>query len=536
MRAALALFALLSLSSLAQTSTVSKSFVIADVHTSPFTSNPFMHGNSIQGDRYFLTQASMIDLIATAYGVDAINVQGGPTWLERDRYDIRAKVPPKTTPDDIKLMLRALLADRFHLVVKTRTAPMPTYILSAGPGKPKMTESEGTGEGSCIPLPPPQNPPPDAPSYITVNCKSLTMAALADTLHNFAGGYLDQPVIDETNLAGAWSFTIKWTGRGQLEKQGADGISIFNAVEKQLGLKLELKTAARPVFQVASVDEAPTPNAANIAEALPEPPAAPFEVATIKPTAPDEHGFGRITGDQIETRAIPLMFLMTFGWDLNPNNKEGIANAPEWLDTAKFDILAKAGANVRVDKFSSGNLINFEDLRNMVRALITERFQMKWHMEDRPVTAYTLIAAKPKLKPTLDPTERTKCKEGPGPDGKDPRIANPILNRLITCQNMTIAQIGDELQRVAGGYIYNSVVDGTGLKGSYDFTLSFSSADKILPARGDVAGDAANSSDPNGAVSVFDAVNKQLGLKLEKTKRPYPVLVIDHMEETPTPN
>src|ERR1700722_9020548 len=113
MRAVLAVFALLSVSSLAQTPAESKSFLIADVHVSAFTSNPFMHGNSIQGDRYFLTQATMVDLIATAYGVDAINVQGGPTWLERNHYDIRAKVPPKTTPDDIKLMLRGLLADRF---------------------------------------------------------------------------------------------------------------------------------------------------------------------------------------------------------------------------------------------------------------------------------------------------------------------------------------------------------------------------------------------------------------------------------------
>ena len=532
MRAALVLLALLSISSMAQTPAVSKSFVLADVHTSPFTSNPFMHGNSIQGGLYFLTQATMVDLIATAYGVDAANVQGGPTWLERDRYDIRAKVPARTTQDDVKLMLRALLADRFHLVVKTGAAPMPTYILSSGPGKPKMTESDGTGEGSCVPLPPPPKASPGAPSYLTVNCKNLTMAALAETLHNFAGGYLDQPVIDETNLARAWDFTMKWTGRGELEKQGADGISIFAAVEKQLGLRLELKTASRPVFQVASVDEAPTLNAPNLAETFPEPPAAPFEVTVIKPSAPEEQGYGRITGDQIEARATPLLFLITFGWNLNPNNKESIANAPKWLDTTKFDILAKAGANVRVDRFSSGNLINYEDLRNMLRAMITERFQMKWHMEDRPMTSYTLIAAKPRLKPTLDPTERTQCKEGPGPDGKDPRVTSPVLNRLITCQNMTIAQIGDELQRVANGYIYNTVVDGTGLRGSYDFTLSFSSADRVLPA----AGDAGNSPDPNGALSVFDAVNRQLGLKLEKTKRPSPVLVIDHLEETPTEN
>ena len=512
MRAAFAFFALLSVSSMAQTAAVSKSFVIADVHTSPFTSDPFMHGNSIQGDRYFLTQATMVDLIATAYGVDAVNVHGGPPWLERDRYDIRAKVPPKTTQDDVKLMLRSLLADRFHLVVKTGSAPMPTYILSAGAGKPKMTESEGSGEGSCTPLPPPPNPPAGAPSYITVQCKNLTMAALAETLHDFAGGYIDQPVVDETNLAGTWDFTFKWTGRDDLAKQGADGISIFAAVDKQLGLKLELKTAPRPVFQVASVDETPTPNAANIAEALPEWAPVPFEVTVIKPSAPNEQGYGRITGHQIETRAIPLLFLVNFGWDLNENNKESIANAPKWLDTAKFDILAKAGDNVPVDKFSSGNLINFEALRSMLRAMLIERFQMKWHMEDRPVMAYTLVAVKPKLKPTLDPTERTRCKEGPGPDGKDPRIASPILNRLITCQNMTMAQIGDELQHVAGGYIYNPVVDGTGLKGSYDFTLSFSSVDKIAPNTGGGVDSSnpdssdANSSDPNGALSVFAAI------------------------------
>ena len=543
MRAAYALFALLSASSIAQTTqatqppATSKSFVIADVHTSPFTGNPFMHGNSIQGDRYFLTQATMLDLISTAYGVDAGNVNGGPTWLERDRYDIRAKVPPKTTQEDVKLMLRSLLADRFHLVVKPGTAPMPTYVLSAGAGKPKMTESEGNGDSACMPQPPPPNPTPGAPSYLVVNCKNLTMDALADTLHNFAGGYLDQPVVNETNLAGNWDFTIKWTGRGQLEKQGADGISIFAAVDKELGLKLELKTTSRPVFQVASVDETPTPNAANIAEALPEPTPSPFEVATIKPSAPDETGYGRILGDRIEARATPLMFLINFGWDLNPNDKENIANAPKWLDTTKFDILAKAGANVRVDKFSSGNLINYEDLRSMLRAMLGERFQMKWHMEDRPVTAYTLIAVKPKLKPTLDPTERTRCKEGPGPDGKDPRIASPILNRLITCQNMTLAQIGDELQHVAGGYIFNTVLDGTDLKGSYDFTLSFSSVDRITASAGAAASSTdPNASDPNGALSVFEAVSRQLGLKLEKTKRPYPVLVIDHIEETPTEN
>ena len=322
------LSATLAVASPAQSPAAPKSFVIADVRSSPFTSNPFMHGNSIQGDIYFLFQASMLDLIATAYGVDAARVQGGPPWLERDRFDIRAKVPSKTTPDDVKLMLRSLLADRFHLVVKMGTAPLPAYILSAGPGKPKMTESEGTGEGSCAPIPPPADAPHGAPSYNTIKCTSLTMAALADTLRLFAGGYLDQPVVDETNLAGSWDFTLKWSASDQLAKQSADGISIFAAVQKQLGLQLQLKTAPRPVFQVASVNETPTPNAVNIAEALPEPPAAAFEVATIKPSAPDERGYGRITGGQIETHATPLMFLINFGWDLIPATKRASPTRP----------------------------------------------------------------------------------------------------------------------------------------------------------------------------------------------------------------
>jgi uncharacterized protein (TIGR03435 family) len=96
-----------------------------------------------------------------------------------------------------------------------------------------------------------------------------------------------------------------------------------------------------------------------------------------------------------------------------------------------------------------------------------------------------------------------------------------------------MAQIADELQHVAPGYVYSSVVDATGIKGSWDFTLSFSSAN-LTQGGGDEGKSA--TSDPNGALTLFDAVSKQLGLKLEKQKRPVPVLVIDHIEEKPTEN
>ena len=505
-----------------------KAFLVTDVRVSPFNAYPFAHGWSVQGDRYFVMQATMVDLIGTAYGVDGNNVRGGPAWMEQERYDVRAKVPRGTTQEDVKAMLRGMLAERFHLVVKTGSAMLPAYVLSVGAGKPMLTEADGAGVGTCGPAPPEKGEGPGTALDMVMQCKDITMAGLAGTLHDVAGGYLVEPVVDETKLEGKYNLVLRWTNNRDLQRQGAAGVTVFAAVEKQLGLRLELKSAPRAVFEVASVDRVPTANAVNIMELLPEPAALPFEVTVIKPSAPGEEAYGRITGGQIDYRALPLTALISFGWNVDPNDKEAMVGAPKWLDTTKFDVKAKAAANAKVDHFASGDLINLEDLRGELRAMMAERFGMKWHMEDRPVTAYTLVAVKPKLTPTADPHERTKCKEGPGPDGKDPRLASPVLNRLVTCQNMTVTQIGDELQRVANGYIQNTVVDGTGLPGSYDFTLSFSSADRLL------GGDAG--ADPSGGVSVFDAVSRQLGLRLEKTKRPGPVLVIDHIEEVPTEN
>jgi uncharacterized protein (TIGR03435 family) len=109
---------------------------------------------------------------------------------------------------------------------------------------------------------------------------------------------------------------------------------------------------------------------------------------------------------------------------------------------------------------------------------------------------------------------------------------------------LNMVQLGIELQRIADGYVHNIVLDKTGLKGSYDFTLSFSSVSNILnggsrpPASSAAQQNAENdeASDPNGAVSLFEAVRRELGLKLEKEKRPVPMLVIDQIQETPTAN
>jgi len=519
-------------------------FVLADVHASPFSNTPFFTGPLQSGGRYVLRNATMLDLITTAYGVDAEKVLGGPSWLEVDRFDVIAKVPAGTTVDTAKPMLQALLADRFKLAIKTDSQPLQAFALTIGKaGKPKLKEStDSTGSTGCQFATDPANPTPGVIAMLVATCHAMTMDALADTLHQFAAGYLTSSVVNMTGLKGTWDFNFRWHGRGALARAGADGVSIFDAVDKQLGLKLELQKISLPAITVLSVDEKPTPNSPEVKAALPPAPPAEFEVAVIKPSAQDEQPNGAINGGQINIQAITLKDLITIGWQINPNDSEQLVGAPKWLGSDKFDIVAKISSDKPVEQFP------FDDLLPMLRALLIDRFQMKVHTEDRPVDAYKLVADKPKLA-KADPANRTKCKEGPGPDGKDPRITNPVLNRLLTCQNMTMAQFGDQLRTLAGGYIHSPVLDATGLEGAYDFTISFSGIGLVrnggtpgagrgvsAPEPSPSSGAAPTASDPNGALSLFDAINKQLGLKLVKEKRPMPVLVIDHIEEKPTDN
>ncbi len=123
-------------------STPTPTFDLADVHVSAKTTTPFFTGGSLRGDRYILHNATMVDMVSLAYGMDRDNVLSGPAWLDTDRFDVAAHAPRTTSPDDIKLMLQALLADRFHLVLHPANHPLPSYVLRVDKAGLKMKQAD----------------------------------------------------------------------------------------------------------------------------------------------------------------------------------------------------------------------------------------------------------------------------------------------------------------------------------------------------------------------------------------------------------
>jgi uncharacterized protein (TIGR03435 family) len=309
----------------------------------------------------------------------------------------------------------------------------------------------------------------------------------------------------------------------------------MEAIDQQLGLKLELGTASLPAIVVDGVNQ-PTANAPGVEKTFPPVPTE-FDAAEMKPTPPGQNAQAEIKNGRVILPGITVQNLMWLCWDISPQTE--IVNAPKWLNTDRYDVIAKAPAGmalgdltpIRADRRGSIP-INLDALRPMLRNLLIEKFKITTHMEDRPKAAYTLVAVKPKLQ-KADPSRYTDFNDAAQGDGKNNA---PPGTRGIAVQNMTMAEFVKLIPQMDPGI--QDVADGTGLDGRWDFTITFTMSMMINgQARG---GDGPQggpggqqASDPTGGMSFADAVSKQLGLKLEQTKRPQSVLVIDHIESKP---
>ena len=203
----------------------------------------------------------------------ADKVVDGPTWLEYDRFDISAAVPLKTSPADARLMLQALLKDRFDVAIHREDRPLSAYVPTAPKGKQKFKESDGSGDptGCRISLDQPRPPDPGAAGpvvpTITYTCRGMTMAAFAEAITGMLGAQQSigtNPVQDKTGLEGKWDFNFKYT----LPVLGPSGdtITLPEALDKQLGLKPEQESMSLPVIVVEKANRVPSPNPPDAAK------------------------------------------------------------------------------------------------------------------------------------------------------------------------------------------------------------------------------------------------------------------------------
>ena len=515
-------------------------FDAADVHVSP-TAKGFGQnfGGVLREGHYVNRDATMLELIRAAYDVSEDNISGGPGWIGLDLFDIIAKVPDGTTPSTANLMLQSLLAERFGLVVNKGTRPVPRYVLTVAKGGSKLKSASGSGTPSCQQVQQPAtaaNDPASVPN-IKVSCHNLTAAAIAENLRQMANGYFDHDIVDSTKLEGTWDFDLEWTARGALAAKGADGISAFDAVEKQLGLKADLQNVPMESFVVERVNRTPTPNPAGIQAALALA-AARFEAAQIKPADPDARPFVGLlyTGGSQMRAGGTLRQMIAMSLQVAPNVADDVVvGLPKFADSQRWDITAKVPSSGE----GAPNIVRGRPLPpplsvglEMLRGLLLDRFELKTHTENREVTVYalTLAGAKPKLT-QADDAERSGCK----PDPTAPKPAANI-NTMIACKNTTMADLAVNLQQMANAYMDHPVVDATGLSGGWNFVMGWTPRNFMqpTPASSQTAGATAtvDAAVPEG-ITVFDAMEKELGLKLVKQKRSIPVIVVDHVDEKP---
>ena len=260
-----------------------------------------------------------------------------------------------------------------------------------------------------------------------------------------------------------------------------------------------------------------------------------FAVATIKrnTTGADAQSMRLQPGGRIVVTNQPLRRLVGFAYALQPQQ---LAGGPAWLDTDRFDIVAQAEGDI--SPTPPGGPPGPAQL--MMQRLLEERFGLAVHTEPREMAVYALTLARgdgrlgPRIKPaTVDCLAlMTKAPGGVPvvapqlPDGRPACGVRRDATGRVTAGGTTMLMFATQ---VLTGQADRLVIDRTGLTGAYDFDYEFT---PDLPGRGDGAASATAVAERPG---LFTALEEQLGLKLQATRAPITVTVIDRVTP-PTEN
>jgi uncharacterized protein (TIGR03435 family) len=512
--------------------------LIVDVHSSPYRPTIYYRTN-LRDQRFDMRDATVLDLIALAYTREDQAILGGPGWIDFNRFDLVAKISSlkvssgrnPTNPssaqnpyDQIRPLIQRVLAERFHLTYHMEDRPLPGYTVTVAKEGAKLTEAKDpAAEHSCQ-----FQQDKATPGQMIISCTSETLGQFLTVF-----GILPHPPIDQTGLKKSYDFTLRLALGDQQSRN--DLVRIYTeAVKQQLGLVVAQGNVPQPAIVVDKVDRTPTPNLTNIAELIPPMPDLEFEVASIKPSADNEpRNMVRPTGSQITFFSFSLQDLLVRAWDLPTGAMLG--DALPNLPKQRFTILVKLPPGID----ARATYQDQDQINDMLKKLVVDRFQIKYHWGEQTLPAYVLLPGTPKMK-KADPNSRTFCKYGAPPGEKDMTAGESPYDREFYCQNVTMAQFADLAQSIASVEIKSRVPDKTGLAGAYDFTVYFTTGHKIRAdqtAAADAAKQAGDAAPlPVGGVSIEDAFRKELGIRLEFQPVTLPILILDHYEQTPTDN
>jgi uncharacterized protein (TIGR03435 family) len=282
-------------------------------------------------------------------------------------------------------------------------------------------------------------------------------------------------------------------------KLNPDGDSITGTFSQ--GAPLALNLARATPSNTWAIPDPPPPPKLMAADAKPT-----FEVATIKPSRPDQPGqsilVGRGGGNTFTTTNTTLADLIIFAYGIHARQLTG---GPSWVETDKYDLTAKP---------DQAGVPNVTQLKTMVQKLLTERFALTFHNDKKELPAYAISVVKtgPKMNKS-----QSNGRSLPGFGGRGPGS--------IGVQNSTMEEFAGFLQ---SRILDRPVVDQTGLTDRYDFTLQWT-PDRPPAAPGENAAPPPPAAD--APPDLFAAVQQQLGLKLETTKAPVDVMVVDKAEK-----
>jgi uncharacterized protein (TIGR03435 family) len=272
-------------------------------------------------------------------------------------------------------------------------------------------------------------------------------------------------------------------------------------------------------------------------------PRVEFEVASIRPSGPilspaDAAKIGvHIDGARVNLTGLSMTDLLGAAYKVKLHQISG----PDWMASERFDINAKLPAGS-----------NGDQIPQMIQALLTDRFGMTFHRETKDFPVYALVVGKGGLKMKESPPD-------PPADSADARKAFDVTtsasqtgttinygngmymtfgNNAFVGRKLPASAMADTLAR----FVDRPVVDMTELKGNYDFRMEFSPEDfGAMMIRAAVAAgvtlppEALKLMDASNGDSLFNAI-ETLGLKLERRKAPIEVMVIDHIEKSPSEN